>query len=377
MFGKIGFYMILKELELKNFRNYDDLKLSFSNNVNIFYGNNAEGKTNILESIYFLAITKSHRTNIDKSLLKNDKLFSKIKGIVESNNNVNKFEILINSKGKSVKINNQTIKKISNYISKFNVIMFYPNDMELIKGNPSIRRKYLNIEIGQVNNKYLSLLNEYNILIKNRNEYIKNKLFKEIDLNYISTIDEQISKKGAQIIIIRNQYINKININTKNIYNNIFGNGELIIKYKTNIEIDNYELENIEKIFYNKLKNNIKRDNFLGMTYYGPHRDDLTFYIDDIEVKEQSSQGQQRIIVICMKLGEIEIIKENTKEYPILLLDDIFSELDENKKNNILKYLKKENQTFITTTDINKISSNLLKNGNIYLIKNQNIIKKQ
>ena len=369
--------MILKELELKNFRNYDDLKLSFSNNVNIFYGNNAEGKTNILESIYFLAITKSHRTNIDKSLLKNDKLFSKIKGIVESNNNVNKFEILINSKGKSVKINNQTIKKISNYISKFNVIMFYPNDMELIKGNPSIRRKYLNIEIGQVNNKDLSLLNEYNILIKNRNEYIKNKLFKEIDLNYISTIDEQISKKGAQIIIIRNQYINKININTKNIYNNIFGNGELTIKYKTNIEIDNYELENIEKIFYNKLKNNIKRDNFLGMTYYGPHRDDLTFYIDDIEVKEQSSQGQQRIIVICMKLGEIEIIKENTKEYPILLLDDIFSELDENKKNNILKYLKKEIQTFITTTDINKISSNLLKNGNIYLIKNQNIIKKQ
>lgn len=369
--------MILKELELKNFRNYDDLKLSFSNNVNIFYGNNAEGKTNILESIYFLAITKSHRTNIDKSLLKNDKLFSKIKGIVESNNNVNKFEILINNKGKSVKINNQTIKKISNYISKFNVIMFYPNDMELIKGNPSIRRKYLNIEIGQVNNKYLSLLNEYNILIKNRNEYIKNKLFKEIDLNYISTIDEQISKKGAQIIIIRNQYINKINTNSKKIYNNIFGNGELTIKYKTNIEINNYELENIEKILYNKLKNNIKRDNFLGMTYYGPHRDDLTFYIDDIEVKEQSSQGQQRIIVICMKLGEIEIIKENTKEYPILLLDDIFSELDENKKNNILKYLKKEIQTFITTTDINKISSNLLKNGNIYLIKNHNIIKKQ
>lgn len=369
--------MILKELELINFRNYDNLHLSFSNNVNIFYGNNAEGKTNVLESIYFLAITKSHRTSMDKSLLKNDKQFSKIKGIVESKNNINKFEILLNYKGKNVKINNQTIKKISNYISKLNVIIFYPNDLELIKGNPSIRRKYLNIEIGQINNNYLTLLNEYNLLVKNRNEYIKNKLFKDIDLNYISIIDEQISKKGASIIVIRNQFVNRINENSKKIYKNIFGKGELVIKYKTNIEIDNYNQENIEKILFNKLKNNIKRDNFLGMTYYGPHRDDITFFINNIEVKEQSSQGQQRIIVICMKLGEIEIIKETTKEYPILLLDDIFSELDENKKNNLLKYIKKDIQTFITTTEINNISASLIKKGNIYFVNNQKIIKKQ
>lgn len=369
--------MKLGELELKKFRNYDSVKLIFSKNINIFYGDNAEGKTNILESIYVLAITKSHRINSDKFLIKNDEKASKIIGRLNIKNESKKLEVLINSKGKSVKINDVTIKKISNYISNLNVIMFFPSDLDLIKGNPSYRRKYLNIEIAQIDNKYLSLLNEYNLLVKNRNEYIKNKKYEELDLNYLSIINEQISKKGAQIYIKRHKFLEKLNNLSINIYKTIFEEGMLKIEYKTNIEIDDFNNEEkIREELLNKLNKNIKRDLFLGITSNGPHRDDIIFYINNKDVRVHASQGQQKIIIVCLKLAEIDIFKESTKEYPILLLDDIFSELDDKKKNNIIKYIRKDIQTFITTTDLLNLDPKLLKDAKIFNIKNNKIIEK-
>ena len=369
--------MILKELELKNYRNYEDLNLNFSPNINIFYGDNAEGKTNILESIYVLAITKSHRINIDKHLIKEGLQATKITGKIEVNKETKKFEMLINTKGKSAKINNITIKKISNYISNFNVIMFYPSDLDLIKGNPSSRRKFLNIEIAQIDNKYLSTLNEYNLLVKNRNEYIKNKKHEELDLNYLSIINEQIAKKGAIIYQKRNKFIENLNKKAENIYKTIFQEGNLSVEYKTNIDIKDYtDLINIKDLFYKKLNSNIKRDLFLGMTTNGPHRDEIIFYIDGKDVRLHASQGQQRIIIVCLKLGEIELFKESTGEYPILLLDDIFSELDEKKKNNIIKYIQKDIQTFITTTDLDNLDNSLLKNSKKFNIRSNKVVEK-
>lgn len=372
-----GNNMVIKDLELTNFRNYDKLKLNFSDGLNIIYGNNAEGKTNILESIYVLAITKSHRVNIDKLLICNHMDFSKIKGSVVASEKTKKMEILINQKGKRVKINDVVIKKISNYISNFKVIMFFPNDLELIKGSPSYRRKFLNIEIGQIDNKYLSSLNEYNVLIKSRNEYIKNKELKSIDLNYISILNEQIAKKGSEMYIKRRLFVERINESIFKIYKSIFEYGELVINYNTNIDIENLSKSEIEKKYKDKLDSGLKKDLFLGMTYFGPHRDDLTFYLNNKEVKEQASQGQQRTIVICIKLAEISIIKESTDEYPVLLLDDIFSELDEKKKNNIIKFLGKNTQTFITTTDLFSLKDNLINSARIFNIKNGKVIEKQ
>lgn len=369
--------MIIKNIELTNFRNYDKLKLHFSEGINIIYGNNAEGKTNILESIYALAITKSHRLNEDKLLITNHTDFTKIKGNIISLNKEKKMEIIINNKGKGVKINDIVIKKISNYISNLRVIMFFPNDLELVRGTPSFRRKFLNIEIGQIDNKYLSILNEYNILIRNRNEYIKNKEYKDVDLNYISILNEQIAKKGTEIYIRRRLFVERINNNVKSIYNKIFEYGELIINYDTNIELKNLSSKDIEKNLKDKLETSLKKDIFLGSTYYGPHKDDLSFFLNGKEAKEQASQGQQRIIVICVKLSELEIIKESTNEYPVLLLDDIFSELDEKKKNNIIKYLNKEIQTFITTTDLFSIKDKLLNNSKIFNIKDGRVVEKQ
>lgn len=366
--------MILKELELKNFRNYENLNLSFSPNINIFYGENAEGKTNILESIYVLAITKSHRVGIDKHLIKDGLQATKIMGKVEQKNELKKLEILINTKGKSAKINNIIIKKISNYISNFNVIMFNPSDLDLIKGNPSYRRKFLNIEIAQIDNKYLFELNEYNLLVKTRNEYIKNKKYEDLDLDYLSIINEQISKKGAIIYQKRSLFVQKLNKKAQKIYKTIFKEGELILEYKTNIDIEEFkDLSNIKENFYKKLSSNIKRDLFLGMTINGPHRDDIIFYINKKDVRLHASQGQQRIIIVCLKLAEIEIFKEETGDYPVLLLDDIFSELDENKKNNIIKYIKKDVQTFITTTDLNNIDKKVLNGAKTFNIKSKKI----
>lgn len=369
--------MKLNKLELKNFRNYEDLKLQFSPNINIFYGDNAVGKTNILESIYVLAITKSHRINIDKHLIKEGLQATKIKGELELQKETKKFEILINTKGKSVKINDIIIKKISHYISNFNVIMFFPSDLDLIKGNPSSRRKFLNIEIAQIDNKYLSILNEYNLLVKNRNEYIKNKKMEELDLTYLSIINEQISKKGTEIYKKRIDFIEKLNQKTKKIYKTIFEEGNLDIEYKTNIDITSLKNEDeIREILFKKLTSNIKRDLFLGMTVNGPHRDDLIFYLNKNDIRNHASQGQQRIIMVCLKLAEIEIFKEITGEYPVLLLDDIFSELDEKKQNNIIKYIKNDIQTFITTTDLNSLDDKLLKDSKIFNVKNKKVTEK-
>jgi DNA replication and repair protein RecF len=180
--------MQLKTLSIRNFRNYKDLTLNFNKNINIFVGNNAEGKTNLLESIYVLAITKSHRMYIDNNLIMNNEIFTKIKGRIKTKEEEKDLEILINSNGKSVKINNIIIKKISDYISKFTVIIFCPDDLEIVKGSPNIRRKFLNIEIGQLNNKYLNILNDYNLILKNRNEYLRKSNINNIDSTYIEVI---------------------------------------------------------------------------------------------------------------------------------------------------------------------------------------------
>ena len=177
--------MKINNIDIYNFRNYEHLNIDFDSNMNIFIGNNGEGKTNILESIYVLAITKSHKSYIDKNLITSSKNVMKLSGKVISNNKEKTLELLMNPKGKRVSINKTINKRISDYISNLAVILFSPDDLEIIKGSPSIRRKYLNIEIGQLDNKYLYYLNEYNELLKNRNEYLKITNIDKINKNYI------------------------------------------------------------------------------------------------------------------------------------------------------------------------------------------------
>lgn len=366
--------MILKKICLSNFRNYSSLELKFNKKINIFIGNNAQGKTNILEGIYVLSITKSHRCNKDLFLIKNGEVFTKIKGEIVFENSFNKnYEVLINSNGKRVSINDKVIRKTSEYISNINVVMFCPDDLEILKGPPSGRRYFLNIEISQFYNNYLKLINDYTKVLKNRNEYLKSNRNK-INNAYLDVLTTELIKKNVEIIEYRNEYLNKINFYIKKIYKDITGEDKIYIKYETFVNISNEKnmLQEM-KVKYDKIKSS---ELMQGMTLIGTHRDDFSIYINDVKINNYGSQGQHRLAILCFKLAEIEVFRENKYVKPILLLDDIFSELDENKKNNIIKYIEKDLQVFITSTDINKIDENLVKNAEIFYVENGKVYER-
>ena len=363
--------MKIKELEVRNFRNYRNLKVEFSDNINIFIGNNGEGKTNILESIYVLGITKSHRSYIDKSLITNNQSVMKIKGKIDTLNGKKELELLMNPKGKRVSIDSKVSKKVSDYISNMSVVLFSPDDLELIKDSPSVRRKFLNIEIGQLDNKYLYYLNDYSELLKTRNEYLKTISIDNYDKNYIDIINSQLCDKAYYVYKYRYEYIYDLNKYLNKISKNLCDK-KIELKYINNIDCSDYE--DVKSNLLNKLNENLKREIVLGSTLYGPHKDDFFVYIDGFDARNYGSQGQQRMCVLCIKFAELEVFNDKNNEYPILLLDDMFSELDNIKKNKIVKYLNSNIQVFITSTDINDIDNKLLENAKVYNISNGNIV---
>ena len=364
--------MRIFNLSLINFRNYEKLSIKFNDNINIFIGNNGEGKTNILESIYVLAITKSHRSYIDKNLITNNKNILKINGRVSSNNEIKDMELVMNSKGKRVSINRIVSKRISDYISNLIVILFCPDDLDIIKGSPNIRRKYLNIEIGQIDNKYLYYLNEYNQLLKTRNEYLKTCSIDKINENYINVITSQLCEKASIIYEYRFEYVNNLNNYIKDIHSSI-SQDEVRIRYVNSLGVINFD-DSMKNMLNDKLKDCLKRDVFSGSTSYGPHKDDFEILFNDVNVRDYGSQGQQRLSVLYMKFAELELIKNKKGEYPLLLLDDIFSELDINNRNKIINYLNKDIQVFITSTDINDIEEKIIKNAQVFKIKDKSIV---
>lgn len=358
--------MFLNKIILTNFRNYEKIELNFNNYVNIFIGNNAQGKTNILESIYFLSLTKSHRCLKDLNLIKNDCIFSKIKADILKDNIKSTYEILLNKEGKRVSINNKIIKKISDYVSNINTIMFCPDDLEIIKGSPSRRRSFLNIEIGQFDNKYLKVLNEYNKILKNRNEMLKSTKF---DQTYFDILTDKLIEKNIEIFNFRNNFIKELNKYLPVIYKKITKNENIKISYDSFIT----NKDNIDSI-RKKYKSIYENEKFQKTTLIGIHRDDFSIFIDGKKINDFGSQGQHRIAVLCLKLSEIQIYKKMNKK-PIILLDDIFSELDQNKKNNIVKHFDKDMQIFITTTDLSNMNKDLKKIASIFKVKEGKITR--
>lgn len=370
--------MFLRKLELNNFRNISKAVFDFEKNINIFIGNNAQGKTNILESVYFLAITKSHRTHNELNLLKNNELYTKVScSFNDDNEDIHMLSILLNEKGKKVSIDNVVQKKISKYLSKLNVIMFCPDDLEIIKGSPSVRRKFLNIELSQFKNDYIFILKEYNQILKQRNEYLKQKNNFKFDNNYFSIITDRLIDKNIQLIKIRYDFINKINIYLKDIFNNIEGFGNLVIKYNSFIKENDLKRSDLKNFIANKYNSLLNSELIQKTTLLGCHKDDFKLYLNNLDVTEFCSQGQQRLSIISLKLAEIEIFINEKKTKPIILLDDIFSELDETKKNNIINYFKNDIQIFITTTDIKDINEDLKLKSDIYIVENGNFKKEK
>ena len=359
--------MIISKISLLNFRNYKKISLNLDDKMNIFIGNNAQGKTNILESIYILALTKSHRLGVENNLIRNGSNFFKINGTIKIEKIIKKLEVgLVNDK-KTVRINNNELKKISDYISNLNVISFSPEDLDIIKGSPGIRRDLLNIEISQIYPGYIDKLNRFNKILKIRNEYLKSMYGKSNrNLNYFEIINDKYIDLAIDIYKYRIDYINKVNEEIKNIFENLTGLKKLKIIY-----INNFIIKEKENIEYLKsiLKKNFDREINKGITLYGPHRDDLIFDLNGLDLKYFGSQGQQRLSIISFKLSEIKIFKDLTGTQPILLLDDIFSELDISKRNKLIKYIIGKTQTIVTTTDLKNINKTLVKNSKIFEVK--------
>jgi len=369
--------MIIKKLKLKHFRNYEEATIDFNKKINVFVGNNAQGKTNIIEAIYALAITKSHRTHLDASLIKKDCKSSKIKGLIKKCDQTDdsELEILFNNKGKKASINKKPIRKISDYISYFNVIIFHPDDLDILKGSPSERRKFLNVEIGQLDNYYFVILNNYNSILKNRNEYLKRITIDNYDKYYLEILTEQLVDNAIKIYSYRRKFIEDINKAIANVNTKIKGLDSIELKYETSVPIE--EEADVRQNLLNKYRTNLQREIFMSQTMTGPHRDDFIFFANGRNIKEFGSQGQQRLSVLCLKLAEIELFKVKKGEYPVLLLDDIFSELDEDKRHSIIRYLNKKMQIMITTTDITNIDKIILRNASIFLVDNATVTEKK
>lgn len=366
--------MFINHLQLNNYRNYDELKLSFDNKINIFQGFNAQGKTNILEALYLLALAKSHRTSKDKELVQWGHSFSVIKGSIQTKKGKLNLDIQISSKGKKVKVNNLEKRKLSEYIGAFNVVMFSPEDLTLVKGSPHYRRKFLDVEIGQMSPSYLYHLSQYLKIIQQRNNLLKDFTMENKNkLELLEIWDLQLIQHGSKVISKRQYFIRKLENWAKNIHSGITGGKEDIsIYYKSSISLEEGTKEESEIMeqFQNNLNMHKQKELKRGTTMVGPHRDDLDFFINKINVQSYGSQGQQRTTSLSLKLAEIELIHEEIGEYPVLLLDDVLSELDKTRQTQLIQTIKNKVQTMITTTSTEGIDKDTLENSSIFYIEN-------
>lgn len=363
--------MFVSELELKNFRNFKDFKMKLHNNLNIIIGENAQGKTNLLESIYVSCFGKSFRTRNDKDLILNndDIMYNYAKLNIKKRHTEITVEYRIHKQlNKEIKINNNSIKKLSEILGNIYVVLFSPEDLELVKGSPSIRRDFINRELSNINLKYCGLLIEYKKILKQRNNILKND---SINQQMLEIFTDQLIEKGVQIIIYRIDFINKINEISNKIHSDLTKQKEnLVVEYLSNISLENGKnYDKIEESYRKKIKSKMEREKRLGYTLVGPHRDDFSLFINNQEVKQFGSQGQQRTAALSLKLSEIELIKNETNEYPILLLDDVFSELDLQRQGSLLKIFEKT-QTIITSTSFDEVLKNKAKDYKLIKIKN-------
>ncbi len=356
--------MKIRNLKLVNFRNYDNLAIAFNEGLNIIYGDNGTGKSNLVEAIYLLALTKSFRINNDKYLIQKGKSNAYVEGKILKKDDLANFKVEISNEGKKVEIDNNKIKKISEYVTKIQVVIFYPSNTEIINSSPSERRKVLNIEISQIFKEYLILLSNYNKILKQRNAYLKQLyLYGNASRQYLDILTKKLVEYGKKIYKYRYEFIAQINSYITEIYQTIFGSGELKVNYISTYNKTEKELLEVYRKYYSK-------EMAIGKTLIGPHHDDFEFILDGHKLKEWGSQGQMKNAILAMKIAEVRLIKDVLKYYPILILDDLFSELDKKKIANILKLLNNEVQTFITTTDIKSIPKNLINESRIYKVTN-------
>ncbi len=368
--------MFLKKLTLRGYRNYDAADVTFSKQINVFLGENAQGKTNIMESIYVLAMTRSHRTANDKELIGWDQEFARVSGLVEKANDSFPLEIILSKKGKKAKLNHLEQKKLSRYIRHLNVILFAPEDLSLVKGSPSVRRKFLDMEMGQMSTLYLYHLVEYQKILKQRNAYLKqNRRSGKLDETYLAILNEQLAAEGAELLAQRFSFVKRLQNWAQPIHSDISqGHETLTMEYASSFQVTSEDdKEQLMKDLLKQYAKHKQREYEQGTTLYGPHRDDIKFFVNEKNVQTYGSQGQQRTTALSLKLAEIELMHDMTGEYPVLLLDDVLSELDDERQTHLLKTIQDKVQTFLTTTSLDGVKKDLLHHPRIFNVRSGHI----
>lgn len=359
--------MIIKSLELADYRNYDSLKIEFCRGTNILYGDNAQGKTNILESIYVAATTKSHKGSKDKEIVQFEKEEAHIRTYIEKEDVDYRVDMhLRKNKSKGIAIDGQKIKKAADLLGLCNVVFFSPEDLGIIKNGPSERRRFVDMELCQLDSFYLYNLNHYNKIVNQRNTLLKEMYINPQLKETLNIWDMQLVSYGSKIIERRSLFAEQLNEIISGIHNKLSGGKEnLFIKYQPDVTIEEFE---------RKLLHNQERDIKTKMTSVGPHRDDFSFLICDTDIRKFGSQGQQRTAALSLKLSEIELVKKLTKDTPVLLLDDVLSELDNNRQNYLLSSIG-DIQTIITCTGLEEFVNNRFEIDRIFKVSDGRVCR--
>lgn len=360
--------MIIKSMELKNFRNYEDLKISFDEGTNILFGDNAQGKTNILEAVYMSGTSRSHKGSKDKEIIRFGEQEAHIRTIVVKKEKEYQIDMhLKNSRSKGIAINRVPIRKASELFGILNMVFFSPEDLNIIKNGPAERRKFLDAELCQLDKIYLADLTKYNKLLNQRNKLLKDMVFRPDLGDTLPIWDMQLVDAGKKIIQRRRKFVQELNEIVHEIHYKISGGKEeLLLSYEPNID---------DSFFEDELYRRKERDLKLCQTSVGPHRDDLRFSIQGVDIRKFGSQGQQRTSALSLKLSEIELVRQSIYETPILLLDDVLSELDSNRQNYLLNSIH-DTQTIITCTGLDEFVRNRFQINKVFEVISGKIVEK-
>lgn len=372
--------MILKEIKLENFTNYESFKCALSEGVNIFIGDNGQGKSNLLDSIYYVACEHSARNHKDRDMILWGRDYFKISASFLNKFGLNEVEITYNKKKKEGKktllLNQYKIEKAKDYVGYFNAVFFSPEDLYIVKGDPNLRRKYLDDELVQTDNQYFMYLYQYKKVLDQRNALLKEAYRRRSLLDSMAVWEEQLSKYGTFLLKCRLEMVHHL----KNVAGDIHsfltdGEETLDVSYESKLPVsllESGQLASFQSLYFNQLKENRITDLERGYTQLGPHRDDLGLLINGMSAKKFGSQGQQRTAALSLKIAEVELINNKKGEYPILLLDDVLSELDKKRKNKLFMRLEKGIQTVITSTDLNDIEPSISNKGKVFTIEKGN-----
>lgn len=359
--------MYVRSLELNNYRNYENVQIDFDRGVNILYGDNAQGKTNVLESIYLCSTTKSHRGSKDKEIVRFGNSEGHIRCLFEKSEVDYQIDIhLRTDKSKGIAINGVKLRKAAELMGVVNVILFSPEDLSIIKNGPTDRRRFVDSELCQLDKVYLYNLTSYNKIVNQRNNLLKEITYHPELIDTLDVWDSQLISLGTKIIDRRTLFVNQLNEIIYDIHKNLTGDKEkLLIRYDPNVEIMEYS---------QKIKRNREKDIKYRLTSVGPHRDDFVFYINDMDCKKFGSQGQQRTAALSLKLSEIKLVENLTGNTPILLLDDVLSELDSARQNYLLNCIGNI-QTIVTCTGLDEFINGRLTVNKIFKVAGGKVIR--